>query len=79
MPAAVIAEGEKLFRNGEYEKALVRYNAVLSEDAGNISSLGLDIMLQMMTNHYLHCKYDSSFVSGTIQMLYPFGKAGIGS
>ena len=40
LPAAVIAEGEKLFRNGEYEKALVRYNAVLSEDADNISSLG---------------------------------------
>ena len=43
LPAAVIAEGEKLFRNGEYEKALVRYNAVLSEDADNISSLGTAI------------------------------------
>ena len=43
LPAAVIAEGEKLFRNGEYEKALVRYNAVLSEDADNISSLGIFI------------------------------------
>ena len=39
MPAAVIAEGDKLFRNGAYEKALESYNKVLAEDAADVRSL----------------------------------------
>merc|ERR1719167_1904866 len=39
LPAALIAEGDKLYINGDFEKALVMYDLVLSEDADNISSL----------------------------------------
>ena len=40
LPAALIAEGDKLYINGDYEKALVMYDLVVSNTPDDTTALG---------------------------------------